>query len=117
MRRLACLTVSAISFFFIPHYQNGYTALIIAAFKGHTRIATMLLDKGANINTGQDVRQLLLMLHTQLSLVFYLTPSLALDLCTPPSLYESVQTHLIFIIEDPELTHTYTHVHMYYYIL
>ena len=35
--------------------QNHYTALIMAAVKGHTRIATLLLDRGADMNAGQEV--------------------------------------------------------------
>jgi uncharacterized protein len=30
--------------------KNGYTALIIAAAEGHTKVVKMLIDKGANVN-------------------------------------------------------------------
>ena len=37
------------------HRQDGRTPLLVAAFKSHTEIATMLVEKGADINQAMNV--------------------------------------------------------------
>ena len=44
--------------FFLNNYQNGRTALICAAIEGQLDIVVLLLDRKANIEAAENVKDL-----------------------------------------------------------
>ena len=46
--------MNALSHALLP--QNGFTSLIYAAWGGHVEVASLLLQRGANIEAKEDVR-------------------------------------------------------------
>lgn len=56
MNTFSPLQLHCVVFMYSP--QGGWTALMWGAYKGHTDVARMLMDKGANPNiTGQVLRR------------------------------------------------------------
>ena len=54
-RCTACKHIIILQFFVIPQPQDGATALLMAADKGHRTIAELLISKGADINLPMKV--------------------------------------------------------------